>query len=73
MAVMQLAPLRDMMSIKEGVEFLRDTPYPVTGKQLAGRLARRKAAREHVGGDDYYYIADILEAHRDHADRLQSR
>lgn len=61
------------MSIREGVEFLRDTPYPVTSKQLAGLLSRAGAEKERVGKENFYYAADIMELHRDHADRLQSR
>ena len=58
-----------MMSIKEAVAFLRDTPYPANEKQLDGWLRRSGAACARRGRENYYRLADILELHRDHADR----
>lgn len=65
MAAHHLTPVGgNAMTIKEGVEFLRDTPFPVTYKQLAGLL--READRQRVGRTDYYQTADIVERHRDY-------
>lgn len=69
MAATHLTPSGDTMTIEEGVEFLRDTGHPVTRSQLSHWLADRGTQRERHGRTDYYPVADILEAHRDHVDR----
>ena len=61
------------MSIEEGVEFLRPTGYPVTDKQLGHWLSARGAKRERVDRKDYYLVADVLEVHCAHVDKITAR
>lgn len=60
-------PIRDLITIKEGVALLSDTGHPVTPKQLARWLAG--APRERHGVTYYYSASDVLVAHRDHIER----
>lgn len=62
--------LSELITIKQGVTILADTPYPVTYKQLARWLSASGAAAERHGRTDYYSASDIMEAHRDGIDRM---
>jgi hypothetical protein len=61
-----------VMSLKEGVEFLRETPYPVSRTTL--EMLLKGAPRRRVGRNAFVYqTADVLERHRDYVNDVKDR
>jgi hypothetical protein len=64
-AIAHTPPIPDGITIKEGVDLLADTPYPVTYNQLRYLLDEADVDRERYGRGYRYSATDVLELHRD--------
>jgi hypothetical protein len=59
----------DLISLREGVDLLRDTPYPASESTIKRWIRRYDISVVRVGRADHISFSDLLRVHRDEVNR----